>query len=126
MACSDAPSRVVLLLGTTILKGLRGVLRIGALRAWGFKGLVVLRIMRPSGFVVSGVWPGRMLQPFRSSGRNHHPGRVKFKGLRIRVLRAWVLWFGGLKGFTREDFGVEGLACLDAPAVSFFLTEPPS
>ena len=34
-----------------------------------------------------------MPQPARSSGRNHHPGRVKFKGFRIRVLRAW-----GFKG----------------------------
>ena len=37
-------SRVVLLPGTTILKGL-GVLRIGVLRAWGLKGLGTRRIV---------------------------------------------------------------------------------
>ena len=55
-----SPSRV-LLLGTTILKGLRGILRIRGVRALGFLK----------------VWPARMPQPCRSSAWNRHPERAR-------------------------------------------------
>ena len=65
--------RVVLLVGTTILKGL-GVLRIVGVRVlWFLK-----------------VWSGWMPQQCRSSARNHHPERAEgLKG--YEVLRVWGL-----------------------------------
>ena len=56
------------------------------------------------------VWPGWMPQPCRSSCRNHHPARAR-----------------GDKDYEVLRVGVfESMAWLDAPAVSFFLPDPPS
>ena len=57
------PSHLVLLVGTTILKGLREVFRIRGVRALGFVK----------------VWPARMPQPqsCRSSAWNHQPERAQ-------------------------------------------------
>ena len=68
--------------------------RAGGLKDWGLEGLGFEGFGDLNNCGVLGVWGFKGLawsdaQPARSSGRNHHPGRVKFKGFRIRVFRAW-------------------------------------
>ena len=77
------PSHLVLLVGTTILKGLREVFRIRGVRALGFLK----------------VWPARMPQPqsCRSSAWNHHPERahggvIRIRDVRVCVFFVWPAW----------------------------------